>query len=336
MTQVLNRQIRLAERPAGLPGPGTWRLTEDGPPQPAEGEVLVEVEYVSVTPAMRTWLRDTDSYVPPVAVGDVMRAQGVGRVVDSRDRRYAVGDTVVGWFGVQTYAALNGESLTRVDTDLAPAPTWLGLLGNTGLTAYFGLFYVGAAKPGETVLVSGAAGAVGSTVGQLAKLHGCRVVGVAGGAEKCAWLVKDLGLDAAIDYKDGDVKAALEVAAPDGIDVFFDNVGGQILEVALTQLRTRARIVICGAISSYNAAEPPPGPSTYMSLVVKSATMTGFLLADFADRFEQARKHLATTLTDGRLVAREHIVEGGVAHFPEALTMLFSGANTGKLVLAVA
>lgn len=336
MTRGVNWQIRLAQRPAGLPGGDTWRLTEERMPQPAAGEVLVEVKYISITPAMRTWLRDTESYMPPVAVGDVMRAQGVGRVVDSRDRRYAVGETVVGWFGVQTYAVQSGGAVTRVNTDLAPAPTWLGLLGNTGLTAYFGLFDVGAAKPGETVLVSGAAGAVGSTVVQLAKLHGCRVVGVAGGAEKCGWLVNDLGLNAAINYKDGDMSEALTAAAPDGIDVFFDNVGGEILDIALAQLRTRARVVICGAISSYNAAEPPPGPSTYMSLVVKSASMTGFLLSDFVDRFEQVRMNLATTLADGRLVAREHVVEGGVARFPEALSMLFSGANTGKLVLAVA
>lgn len=332
----INRQIRLAARPSGLPGGGTWRLTEENVPKPSDGAVLVAVDHVSITPAMRTWLRDTDSYVPPVQVGDVMRAQGTGKVVESRDPRHAVGDSVVGWFGVQTHATARGDAVTTIDTKVAPASTWLGLLGNTGLTAYFGLFFVAAAKPGETVLVSGAAGAVGSTVAQLAKQQGCYVVGIAGGPQKCAWLLDELGLDGAVDYKAEGFAAALKAAASKGFDVFFDNVGGTVLDAGLARIGARARIVICGGISSYNSTDLPPGPANYMSLVVKSASMTGFLLADFADHFDLARRHLAAALTDGTLTAREHLIHGDIAMFPEALGMLFAGANTGKLVLSVA
>jgi NADPH-dependent curcumin reductase CurA len=331
---AVNRQIRLAFRPEGLPDADTWQLTEAPVPEPGPGELLVALEYLSLDPAMRGWLRDVRSYVPPVAIGDVMRAGGAGRVVASRHPGYAPGDHVTGMFGVQEYAVSDGQGVTRADTSLAPLPTWLGLLGMAGLTAYFGLYDIGRLADGETVVVSGAAGAVGSVVGQLALLRGARVIGIAGGSQKCEWLTGELGFDAAIDYKDGDVAAALRTHAPDGIDVYFDNVGGEILDAALARLRRHARVVLCGAISQYNATAPS-GPRNYMSLLVNRATMQGFLVFDFAQRYGEAVAEMARWLAEGRLVAREHVVDGGVARFGEALTMLFSGANTGKLVLRV-
>jgi NADPH-dependent curcumin reductase CurA len=329
-----NKQVRLAERPVGLPDERTWDVGDAPMPAPADGEILVAVEQISLDPAMRGWLRDRRSYVEPVAVGEVMRAQAVARIVESRHPDYAEGELVAGRFGVQEYAVSDGTGVTRVDTDLAPASTWLGLLGYAGLTAYFGLFEVAKAQAGEVVVVSGAAGGVGSVVGQLAKLSGCRVIGIAGGPEKCDWL-REIGFDAAIDYKNEDVAAGLKKAAPEGIDVYFDNVGGEILDLALAQLRMRARLVICGAISGYNATEPPPGPQNYMSLLINRASMIGMLVFDYEDRYAEAEEKLGNWLREGKLTAREQIVEGGVAEFPAALLMLFDGANTGKLILEV-
>ena len=283
---------------------------------------------------MRGWLREGRSYVPPVAIGEVMRAGGAGRVVASRHAGYAVGDHVTGTFGAQEYVISDGRGLVRADTALAPLPTWLGLLGMTGLTAYFGLFEVGRPAEGETVVVSGAAGATGSVVGQLAKIRGARVIGIAGGHEKCRWLTEELGFDAAIDYRDQDVAAALREHARDGIDVYFDNVGGEILDAALSRLRMHARVVLCGAISQYNATAPV-GPRNYMSLLVNRATMQGFLVFDYVERYREAAAEMAGWLAEGRLIAREQVVQGGVDQFPAALNMLFSGANTGKLVLQV-
>lgn len=333
--EVLSTQIRLAERPVGIPRDEDWEVTREPVPAPAEGEVLVEVVYISIAPAMRTWLHDRESYVPPIAIGELMRGQGIGRILESRHPRRRVGELVIGQFGVQTHATVSGQGLTPVDTELAPAPTWLGLLGNTGLTAYFGLFDVARPRPGETVLVSGAAGAVGSAVGQLAKLQGCEVVGVAGGPEKCAWLTEELGFSQAIDYKNEDVASALGSALPGGVDMFFDNVGGEILELALSRLNLGARIVVFGSISDYNAVERPPGPRNYIELVIRRATMAGMLVSDYEARFDEARRDLSGLMREDRIVAREHVVEGGVERFPEALRMLFTGANFGKLVLAV-
>ena len=275
------------------------------------------------------------SYIDPVEVGDVMRAGAVGTVSASEHSGFAVGEHVYGVFGVQEHALSDGRGVIKIDPSLAPAPTYLGTLGMTGLTAYFGLLDVAKVKEGETVVVSGAAGAVGSVVGQIAKIKGARAVGIAGGEQKCRWLVDELGFDAAIDYKSEDVRRALREHAPKGIDVFFDNVGGEILDVALTRLARGARIVICGAVSQYNATEGVRGPSNYLSLLVFRATMTGMVVFDYADRFGEAIAAIAGWMREGRIVSREHIVDGGVGAFPDALLKLFAGENTGKLVLRV-
>jgi len=330
-----NRQCRLAQRPVGLPGPEVWQFTDEPVPEPQDGEVLVDVEYVSLDPAMRGWMNDAPSYIPPVQLGDVMRAGTVGRVAASRHPKFAEGDAVSGALGVQERAISDGRGLIKVDPDLAPLPTYLGTLGMTGLTAYFGLLEVGALREGDTVVVSGAAGAVGTAAGQIAKLKGARVVGIAGGPEKCAWLTGELGFDAAIDYKAGDLRAQLKQHAPDRVDVFFDNVGGEILDAVLTRLNRGARVVICGAISQYNATDGVRGPSNYLSLLVSRSRMEGFVVFDYADRYAEAVGEMARWMSEGKLTSKEDVVEGGVDAFPEALLKLFRGENVGKLVLRV-
>jgi hypothetical protein len=282
---------------------------------------------------MRGWMNEGKSYVPPVGIGEVMRAGAVGRVITSRDPSIAVGDHVVGVLGVQEYAVAKAKGLTKVDPKLVPLPVYLGTLGMPGMTAYFGLLEIGQPKPGETVVVSGAAGAVGQVVGQIAKIKGCRVVGIAGGADKCAYL-RSIGFDAAIDYKHEDVKAALKQHCPKGVDVYFDNVGGEILDIVLTQLAMHARIVICGAISQYNEAKMK-GPSNYMSLLVNRAMMKGMVVFDYASRYGEAAREMAGWMATGQLKTREDVVEG-LETFPETLLKLFKGENTGKLVLKVA
>ena len=295
----------------------------------------MRVEYVSVDPAMRTWMNAGRSYVPPVELGEVMRAGGVGRVVESRNANFAVGEEVYGVFGVQRYAVSDGHGLTRVDTAIAPAPVHLGVLGVSGLTAYFGLLDVGRPEPGQTVVVSGAAGSVGSIAGQIARIKGCRAIGIAGGEEKCRWLVEDLGFDAAIDYKAANLREQLKAQAPNGIDVFFDNVGGEALEAALARLARGARVVLCGAVSQYNATTAPRGPANYMQLLVARASMTGFVIFDYAHRYAEGVAQLAKWLGGGELRSREQIIRGDVSDFPEILLALFRGENTGKLVLAL-
>jgi len=328
-----NQQVRLAARPSGTPDPSVWDLTTEPVPTPEQGEFVVQISHISVDPAMRGWMNDVPSYLPPVELGAVMRAGGVGRVIASKHPEFAEGEHVYAAFGVQEFALSDGSGVIKVDPSLAPLPTFLGALGLTGLTAYFGLLDVGKLKEGETVVVSGAAGAVGSIVGQIAKLKGCRAVGIAGGPEKCEWITEELGFDAAIDYKLGDIRGALRQATPDRIDVYFDNVGGEILDAALARLARGARIVLCGGISQYNA-QRPSGPSNYLAMIAARATMTGFLVFDFADRYPEAIAELAGWLAQGKLVSREYIVEGGVQAFPDALLKLFEGENTGKLVIA--
>jgi NADPH-dependent curcumin reductase CurA len=334
MTQT-NHQFRLAARPIGLPKASDWNATEEPVRQPNDGEVLVMVQYLSLDPAMRGWMNEGKSYIPPVGIGEVMRAGGAGRVVASKHPGFADGDEVQGGFGIQEYATVKGETLTKVDTRIAPLPVWLGTLGMPGFTAYFGLLDIGKPKEGETIVVSGAAGAVGTVVGQIGKIKGCRVVGIAGGADKCRYLVEELGFDAAIDYKSADVKTALKQHCPKGIDVYFDNVGGDILDAALTQLARHARIVICGAISQYNNTTAVKGPSNYLSLLVNRATMTGMVVFDYAARYGEAAREMAGWMKDGKLKARVDIVEG-LSTFPDTLLKLFKGENTGKLVLKVA
>jgi NADPH-dependent curcumin reductase CurA len=329
-----NHQIRLAARPSGLPKPSDWELTTEPVPAPSAGEVVVQVSHLSIDPAMRGWMNAGASYIEPVEIGAVMRAGAVGQVTTSEHPGFAPGDSVYGAFGVQEFALSDGNGVIKLDPSLAPLPTYLGALGLCGLTAYFGLFDVGRLRDGETVVISGAAGAVGSVAGQIAKLKGCRVIGIAGGQEKCRWIVDELGFDAAIDYKGEDVRRALREHAPDRVDVFFDNVGGEILDAVLTRLARGARIVICGGVSQYNA-EQMRGPSNYLALIAARGSMTGMVVFDYADRYGQATAELAGWLREGRLIAREQIVPGGVRAFPETLLKLFAGENTGKLVLAV-
>ncbi|MFJ4653206.1 NADP-dependent oxidoreductase [Nocardia sp. NPDC088792] len=329
------QQILLAERPTGLPTESTWTLTTTELRDLEPGEILVKIAFISLDPAMRGWLNDVRSYLPPVGIGEVMRSLDIATVVESTHPDFAVGDSVSGTFGVTEYAISDGRGVQKVDLNVAPGPTWLGALGMPGMTAYFGLLEVGKLQAGDTVVVSAAAGAVGSVAGQIAKAKGATVIGIAGGAEKCRMLTEELGFDVAIDYREGNVLRQLREAAPKGIDLYFDNVGGEILDAALANLRRGARVVLCGAISAYNEEKPPPGPSRYMSLLVFRASMIGFVVFDYADRYPEAGAQLAQWLAEGRLQSREHVVEGGLARFGETLNMLFSGANTGKLVLAV-
>lgn len=330
---AVNTQCRLATRPVELPKATDWSIVEEPKPVAAEGEFLVEVDYLSIDPAMRTWMNAGRSYVPPVQVGEVMRALGIGRVVESRHAGFAVGDEVSGIFGVQRYALSNGADIHKIDTSLAPATVHLGALGVSGLTAYFGLLDIGKPEPGQTVLVSGAAGSVGSIVGQIARINGCRAIGVAGGGQKCRWLVEEVGFDAAIDYKSADLRAELKTHAPDGIDVFFDNIGGVTLEAALNRLARGARIVLCGAVSQYN--ETPRGPANYMQLLVARASMTGFVVFDYAAEYPKGIAQLAKWLNTGELRSHEQIEHGDVSDFPGTLLKLFRGENTGKLILAL-
>ncbi|GAA2073536.1 NADP-dependent oxidoreductase [Aeromicrobium halocynthiae] len=331
-----SQEVRLLNRPIGRPDSSTWEITESAIPPLGDGQVLIGVQHVSIDPAMRGWLNDVRSYVPPVQVGEVMRAQGVGTVLESRTDDLGVGESVTGMFGVTDLAVTDPSTVTRIDTSIADGPTWLGALGMPGMTAYFGLLDVGRLTPGDTVVVSAAAGAVGSMVGQIAKAHGARTIGIAGGPEKCAWLVDELGFDAAVDYKNERVLASLRKLAPEGVDIYFDNVGGETLDAALANLRRGARVVVCGAISTYNETSLPPGPSRYMSLLVFRASMTGFVVFDYEDRYDEAQRAIATWLEEGAVSARTHVAEGGVAGFPQALDMLFDGRNTGKLVLEIA
>ena len=330
---VTNHKFLLAARPVGMPKRSDWTYVEEPVGEPKEGEFLVQLLYISLDPAMRGWINEGRSYVPPVGIGELMRALGVGIVIASRNPRFAVGDHVSAQFGMQEYVVSDGQKVTKIGPLAAPLPKYLSALGMVGMTAYFGLLDTGRPKPGETVVVSAAAGAVGSLVGQIAKLQNCRAVGIAGRAAKCRYLVDDLGFDAAIDYKSEDVRALLHKHCPEGIDVYFDNVGGIILEAALANLARGARIVICGAISQYNSG-PVTGPRNYMSLLVNRASMKGMLVFDYADRYAQAGAQMAAWMAAGKLKSREHIVEG-LETFPETLLKLFTGENDGKLMLKV-
>jgi NADPH-dependent curcumin reductase len=323
----LNHQVRLAARPSGLPRESDWELTAEPAPVPGPGQFVVANEYLSIDPIMRNWMRE-------LAIGDVMEASVVGRVSASEHPGFAVGEYLYGGFGVQELALSDGEGAEKLDPLLGPPTAYLAALGIPGLTAYFGLLDIGRPREGDVVVVSGAAGGVGSVSGQLARTLGCRVIGIAGGAEKCRWIVDELGFDAAIDYKAEAVEARLGELAPDGVDVFVDNVGGDTLDAVLLHLAVGARIVISGGVSQYNA-DRARGPSHYLQLLWRRASMTGFLTPDYAERYPEARAELARRLDDGSLISREQIIEGGVAAFPAALPMLFAGANVGKLILTL-
>ncbi|MGB0035770.1 MAG: NADP-dependent oxidoreductase [Candidatus Acidiferrales bacterium] len=331
----VNHKFELAARPVGMPKRTDWAYKEEPVRDPGEGEILVKILYISLDPAMRGWMNEGKSYIAPVGIGEVMRALALGRVVASKNPKFAAGDHVYGPMGVQEFAWSNGAGLTKVDSAVAPLPVYLGTLGMPGMTAYFGLLDIGQPQPGQTVVVSGAAGAVGTVVGQIAKIKGCHVVGIAGGSEKCNYIVNDLGFDAAIDYKSEDVRKSLQKHCPKGIDIYFDNVGGDILDAALSQLARGARIVICGAISQYNNTTPIKGPSNYLSLLVNRASMKGMVVFDYADRYGAAAREMAGWMAAGKLKSREDIVEG-LETFPETLLKLFKGENIGKLILKVA
>lgn len=335
MPELQNRQVKLAARPVGLPKREDFSF-ETAPVAPLdEGEVLVKVSHLSLDPAMRGWMNAGRSYIPPVELGEVMRAGGAGTVVQSKHPAFREGDKVTGITGVQEYATVKGERLQKVDASKVPLESYLGGLGMPGMTAYFGLLDVAAMKEGDTVVVSGAAGAVGSIVGQIAKIKGGRAIGIAGGADKCRWVVEDLGFDACVDYKNEDVAKRLRELAPDRINVYFDNVGGEILDICLAQIAFHGRIAICGAISQYNNTTPMKGPSNYMSLLVNRARMEGFVVFDFAKRYGEAVAAMAGWMAEGKLKVKEYVVEGGVEAFPETLNKLFAGENTGKLVLKI-
>jgi len=330
-----NKQIILKNRPKGFPDENTWAIETVTIPELEEGEILIEHHYVSLDPAMRGWMNDTKSYIPPVELEHVMRSGAIGKVIKNNNNpKFEIGDCVTSWGGVQQYSVSNGDGWYKVDEKLASMPMYLGTLGMPGMTAYFGILEVGKIKEGDIVLVSGAAGAVGSIVGQIAKLKGCTVIGIAGGQEKCDYLKNELGFDEAIDYKNENIYSALKKKCPKGVDVYFDNVGGIILDAALSKLRMHAKIVICGAISQYNNKHKINGPSNYLSLLVTRSSMQGMVVTDYAKEFGTAAKQMGIWMKEGKLKSREDIYEG-IENFQETYNRLFSGKKNGKLVLRV-
>jgi NADPH-dependent curcumin reductase CurA len=328
-----NRRMVLAQRPTGMVDESTVRLEESDVPAPGEGEALARVRYLSIDPTIRTWMDDAPGYLPPIAIDDVVRSGGIAEVIDSKSDDYAPGDLLFGFTGWQDYVLASPAAGYRKLPDGVPPTLALSLFGTTGMTAYFGLIDVGRVKEGDVVVVSGAAGATGSTVGQIAKIKGAKkVIGIAGGERKCSWIVDELGFDETIDYKSHDVSARLREAAPDGIDLYFDNVGGEILDACLAQLALRGRIVLCGAISTYNDRGALSGPANYRNLIVKRGRMEGFLILDYLDRMPEAQVEMGKWLAEGKIKSSEHVVEG-LENAPEALNLLFTGGNTGKVIV---
>ncbi len=330
----VNRRLVLAARPSGMVDASTVSQGDAAVPEPGDGEALVQVRYLSIDPTIRTWMDDAPGYLPPIAIDEVIRGAGIGEVVASRSERYRVGDLVFGLLGWQDYA-IAGEGTTALQTlpaGIDPVMA-LNLFGVNGMTAYFGLLDVGQMKEGDVVVVSGAAGATGSAVGQIAKISGAsRVVGLAGTDDKCRWIVDELGFDEAINYKTEHVGRRLRTACPAGIDLYFDNVGGTILDTCLGQLALRGRVVLCGAISTYNEAGRPPGPGNYRALIGRRGRMEGFIVLDYAGRYPEAQAAILGWLNEGKLQHAEHVVEG-LESAPDALNLLFTGGNTGKVIV---
>ncbi|MGH6817090.1 MAG: NADP-dependent oxidoreductase [Hyphomicrobiaceae bacterium] len=329
-----NRCVVLARRPnPGLATRDVFRIEDAPVPEPGAGEFRVRIAFVSLDPAMRGWIDESRSYVQPVAVGATMRGYAAGHVETSNHPDFKPGDAVQGLFGVQTYAVSDGNRVVKVDTAKAPLERWIGGLGMPGWTAYFGLLEIGQPKAGETVAVSAAAGAVGSVVGQIARIKGCRVVGIAGGAEKCRYVTNELGFDAGVDYKAGNLAADLKAACPNGIDVYFENVGGEILDTVLLQMNTFGRIAVCGLISAYNATAAPPGPKNLRAVLTRRLKMQGLIVFDWQNRVAEAIRQLGAWHAEGLLKIREDVREGGLDAFVDVLNLLYTGGNHGKLVL---
>ncbi|WOF75518.1 NADP-dependent oxidoreductase [Parvibaculaceae bacterium PLY_AMNH_Bact1] len=337
MSSNVNRQFRLKSRPVGKIKTSDFDLVEEPVPTPGPGEAVIRNLYLSLDPTNRIWMSDMDQYMPPVEIGAVMRGGGIGKVVASNSDAYKVGDTVSGLLGWQDYyvAGPNDEIPVGVLPAELPVglPTMLGACGLTGLTAYFGLLELGQPKAGETVVVSAAAGAVGSVVGQIAKLNGCRVVGIAGGAEKCKWIVEELGFDAAVDYKASGWREQLEAVTPDGIDVNFENVGGEIMEAVMARMNLFSRMPLCGMISGYNTDEPMRGD--FSPILMRRINVRGFIVTDFLEKYAEATMELATWVASGKIKSQETIVEG-LESAPTAVNKLFEGENLGKLVVKIA
>jgi NADPH-dependent curcumin reductase CurA len=330
-----NKQIIFKKRPFGIPDADTWQLETNIIPELQEGEVLIQQYYISLDPAMRGWMNDTKSYIPPIALNDVMRAGSIGKVIKNNgNTKFEIGDIVTSWGGVQQYVITNGDGWYKVDATVKTMTKYISILGMPGMTAYFGITEVGKITAGDIVLISGAAGAVGSIVGQIAKIKGCTVIGIAGGQKKCDYIKNELGFDEAIDYKSENIYSALKQKCPKGVDVYFDNVGGKILDAALTKLRMRARVVICGAISQYNNKTRIQGPNNYLSLLVTRSTMQGMVVMDYVKQFAEAAKQMGVWMQEGKLKSKEDIYEG-IENFHETYKRLFSGDKKGKLVLKV-
>lgn len=335
MTDKAVTQIRMTDYPATAPARDFWEVTHDALKSLEDGEVLVRLDHISIDPGMRGWITNKRSYMPPVKPGGIMRAFGVGEVIESRSDDLSVGDQVTGFTGVQTHGVFAAKNLRKIGLPGVPSHTFLSGLGMTGYTGYFGMRDIGQPKEGDTVVVSAASGAVGSIAAQVAKLAGAKVVGIAGGPEKCAYLTDELGMDAAIDYKKGDVAEALRAACPEGIDLYFDNVGGDILSAILDQMNYQGRIVVCGGISQYGDFANASGPDNFMAIVTHSIRMQGFTMRDYMDRVPEALAWLVPAWKEGRIKFREHIVEG-IENFPDAFDMIFEGKNHGKLLLKIA
>jgi NADPH-dependent curcumin reductase CurA len=328
------REIRLVARPQGFPGEDLFEVAETAIPVPADGQVLIRNAYFSVDPYMRPRMNDVRSYVAPFTLGEAMTGGAVGRVTVSRSPRYAEGEWVVHQLGWREWALSDGSALRRLDASVAPVSTALGVLGMPGFTAWYGLFVLGAPTEGETVLVSGAAGAVGSAAGQMARIAGCRVLGSAGSEEKLGWCFRELGFDGVFNYREQSARKALAELAPDGIDIYFDNVGGDHLEAAIGALRAHGRVIACGSISRYNDAEPTPGPRNMFMVVTKRLRLQGYIITDHYERFGEFAAEAAEWVRDGRLQYRETVVEG-IENAPKAFLGLLRGENIGKMLVKV-
>ena len=336
MNAGVNRQVRLKARPPGIPQAEHFEIVEAPVPEAADGQILVRNLYLSVEPAMRGWVSSVGNYSEPVAVGDVMRAFTVGRVVASRCADFGVGEIVTGMFGWQDYAAVDGSKVQRRVTETGlPISTALGVLGLNGLTAYFALLELGQPKADETVLVSTAAGAVGSCAGQIAKIKGCRTIGIAGGAQKAELCRKEFGYDIAIDYRAGDLEAKIAAACPDGIDVYFDNTSGEISDAVLRHLAVGARVIVCGTASIASWSPPPLGPRVERHLLVKRARMQGFLIFDYLDRYPEGLRALGEWVRAGLIRYREDVLEG-IEQAPDSIAGLYRGENLGKRLIRIA